>query len=135
MYQSVIYFPPPRSALNSQTVYNYPVLREALNVMSQPPAAPDQNGGQGGTSQLPLLLMRTVMVSVGNFAELKNFVATAVLPRLVQQKVKCWSCRNDILYTEGASVSSVLEHIMSTSRRCVCEGNGFGYIVSSIARE
>lgn len=36
---------------------------------------------------LPLLLMRTVMVSVATFPELKNFVATVVLVRLVQLEV------------------------------------------------
>lgn len=89
-----------------QTVYNYPVLREALNVMSQPPSADQdsgngQSGPPGGARQLPLLLMRTVMVSVTTFPELKNFVATVVLPRLVQQKVGAWAClcfgaRNDM---------------------------------------
>lgn len=67
-----------------KTVYKYPVLREALNTMSQPPSA-EETG-----AQLPLLLMRTVMVSVTTFPELKNFVATVVLVRLVQQKV-WWS--------------------------------------------
>ncbi|CAM9310691.1 unnamed protein product, partial [Hapterophycus canaliculatus] len=42
---------------------------------------------QNGTKQTPLLLMRTVMVSVATFPELKNFVATVVLVRLVQQQV------------------------------------------------
>lgn len=63
-------------------MYNYPVLREALNVMSQAP--PADKGGR----KLPLLLMRTVMVSVATFPELKNFVATVVLVRLVQQQVR-----------------------------------------------
>lgn len=67
-----------------QAVYNYPVLREALNVMSQVPAA-DQQGG--GSKQIPLLLMRTVLESVQRFPELKNFVATVVLVRLVQHQV------------------------------------------------
>ncbi|CBJ30708.1 conserved unknown protein [Ectocarpus siliculosus] len=70
--------------LENKAVYNYPVLREALNVMSQVPTA-GQNGG--GVKQIPLLLMRTVMVSVATFPELKNFVATVVLVRLVQQQV------------------------------------------------
>lgn len=68
----------------NQVVYNYPVLREALNVMSQVPAA-DQQGG--GSKQIPLLLMRTVLESVQRFPELKNFVATVVLVRLVQHQV------------------------------------------------
>eukprot|EP00904_Undaria_pinnatifida_P003695 jgi/Undpi1/13326/HiC_scaffold_8.g02985.m1 len=67
--------------LDNKTVYNYPVLREALNVMSQvSPADKDRKA-------LPLLLMRTVMVSVATFPELKNFVATVVLVRLVQLEV------------------------------------------------
>ncbi|CAM9662686.1 unnamed protein product [Ectocarpus sp. 12 AP-2014] len=70
--------------LENKAVYNYPVLREALNVMSQVQTA-GQNGG--GVKQIPLLLMRTVMVSVATFPELKNFVATVVLVRLVQQQV------------------------------------------------
>lgn len=64
-----------------QAIYNYHVLREALNVMSQVPDL-DQRG-----KQPPLLLMRTVIVSVMAFPELKNFVATVVLVRLVQQQV------------------------------------------------
>lgn len=66
-------------------VYNYAVLREALNVMSQvpPPGVPPR--------QLPLLLMRTVIMSVTKFADLKNFVATVVLVRLVQLEVSCGS--------------------------------------------
>lgn len=70
-----------------QAVYNYPVLREALNVMSQAPA-PDQQGKKGP----PFLLMRTVMVSVTSFPELKNFIATVVLVRLVQQEVRFGLC-------------------------------------------
>lgn len=70
-----------------QVVYNYPVLREALNVMSQAPA-PDQQGKKAP----PLLLMRTVMVSVTTFPELKNFIATVVLVRLVQQEVRIGLC-------------------------------------------
>eukprot|EP00903_Cladosiphon_okamuranus_P015347 g14174.t1 len=70
--------------LENKAVYNYPVLREALNVMSQVPAA-DQQGG--GSKEIPLLLMRTVLESVQRFPELKNFVATVVLVRLVQHKV------------------------------------------------
>lgn len=60
------------------------MLREALNVMSQAPPAGQQGGG---IRHIPLLLMRTVMVSVATFPELKNFVATVVLVRLVQQQV------------------------------------------------
>lgn len=74
-----------RPCQQNQAVYNYPVLREALNVMSQVPAA-DQQGV--GNKQVPLLLMRTVLESVQRFPELKNFVATVVLVRLVQQKVR-----------------------------------------------
>lgn len=73
-----------------QTVYNYSVLREALNIMSLPPAADNKNGSIG--HELPLLLMRTVMISITTFPELKNFVATMVLPRLVQQKVRLDRC-------------------------------------------
>ena len=68
----------------NQAVYNYPVLREALNVMSQVPAADQQDGG---SKEIPLLLMRTVLESVQRFPELKNFVATVVLVRLVQHRV------------------------------------------------
>lgn len=63
------------------------MLREALNVMSQVPPA-GQHGGSGSVKQIPLLLMRTVMVSVATFPELKNFVATVVLVRLIQQQVR-----------------------------------------------
>lgn len=69
----------------NQAVYNYPVLREALNVMSQVPAAVQQGGG---SKEIPLLLMRTVLESVQRFPELKNFVATVVLVRLVQHQVR-----------------------------------------------
>lgn len=72
-------------ALTPQTVYNYPVLREALNLMSQPPS--NERKGRVGGHEFPLLLMRTVIVAMTTFPELKNFVATIVLPRLVQQKV------------------------------------------------
>lgn len=54
-------------------------------MMSQPP--PQYSQGGPGSNELPLLLMRTVMLAVTTFPELKNFVATVVLPRLVQQKV------------------------------------------------
>lgn len=56
--------------------------------MSQPPSPDQEVNGAGGPPQLPLLLMRTVMVSVTTFPELKNFVATVVLPRLVQRQVR-----------------------------------------------
>ncbi|CAM9764967.1 unnamed protein product, partial [Laminaria digitata] len=67
--------------MDNKTVYNYPVLREALNVMSQVSPAGEER------KPIPLLLMRTVMVSVATFPELKNFVATVVLVRLVQLEV------------------------------------------------
>lgn len=94
-YRIIVYLPPPSTPRTSslpldqnlkKAVYNYPVLREALNIMSQVPSA--DKGGSGDAKQLPFLLMRTVMVSVATFPELKNFVATAVLPRLVQHKVR-----------------------------------------------
>ncbi|CAM9263794.1 unnamed protein product [Discosporangium mesarthrocarpum] len=73
--------------LENKAVYNYAVLREAINTMSQPAGENGSSSQSAEHLQYPLLMMWTMIKSITTFPELKNFVATTVLPRLVRQKV------------------------------------------------
>ncbi|KAG5177485.1 Symplekin tight junction protein C terminal-domain-containing protein [Tribonema minus] len=71
--------------LENKAVFSSHVMREALDTMSKAAAEPGADGK--GKRGLPLLFMRTVILAVQGYPELKQYIAVTLLPRLVQQEV------------------------------------------------
>ncbi|CAM9498530.1 unnamed protein product [Chrysoparadoxa australica] len=67
------------ACLDKRSLYGYRVLREALDTMTA------RSGEQ--KKDLPIMFMRTTLLAVQRFTELKAFVAQFILPRLVAQQV------------------------------------------------